>query len=116
MIRGTRPRRNRVDVWCTDEEFAKIKAAARLSGLSISGYLRTVGNGYQPRSTFDSEAVDRLAQLHADQDRLGGLLKLWLSNRQNHGAPASNVRSILHQIESLQTTIANLVLHQARRL
>ena len=116
MIRGTRPRRNRIDVWCTDDEFAKIKATALVSGLSASEYLRTLGKGYEPRSTFDSETVDRLARLHADQGRLGGLLKLWLSNRKNEGAPVSSVRSVLHQIESLQALIANVVLQKARHL
>ena len=116
MIRGSRPRRNRIDVWCNDEEFARIKATAVASGLSISEYLRTLGRGYEPRSTFDSKIVDRLAQLHADQGRLGGLLKFWLSNRKNEGAPAVSERSVLQQIERLQATIAKLVLQEARHL
>lgn len=116
MIRGTRPRRNRIDVWCNDEEFAMIKATALASGLSISEYLRTLGKGYEPRSMFDCKTVDRLAQLYADQERLGGLLKLWLTNRRNEGAPVSSVRSVLQQIESLQAMIAKVVLQKARQL
>jgi hypothetical protein len=48
MARGTRPRKNRIEVWCDNEEFALIKAKAENTGLSNSAYLRNLGKGHQP--------------------------------------------------------------------
>ncbi|MBA4804782.1 MAG: hypothetical protein H2038_09055 [Brevundimonas sp.] len=42
-----------------------------------------------------------MIQAHGDLARLGGLLKLWLSEHEDHGAPAIEVRSVLHQIEAM---------------
>jgi hypothetical protein len=111
-----RPRKNRIQVWCTDSEFALIKANALNSKLSYSEFLRNLGTGHEPKSGFDIEAIHNLAKLHADQGRLGGLLKLWLSDRRGEGAPTRSVRSLLQEIESLQLAIAKLVMQEARRL
>jgi hypothetical protein len=54
-------------------------------------------------------------KLHADQGRLGGLLKLWLSEKTGEGAPAKDVRAVLQQIESLQMQIARLVMKETVR-
>lgn len=116
MARGTRPRKNRIEVWCNDDEFAKIRANAHGTRLSNSEFLRNLGKGYEPKSAFDKEAIRELAKLHGDQGRLGGLLKLWLSKKKGDDAPVKNVRALLHDIEDLQMFIAKLVMEQARRL
>ena len=116
MTRGTRPRKNRIEVWCNDDELERIKANAENTRLSHSEFLRTLGNGYEPKSTFDREAIGKLAKLHADQGRLGGLLKLWLSEKKGEGASVDNVRSLLHKIENLQMLIAKLVMKQSGSL
>jgi hypothetical protein len=48
--------------------------------LSVSRYLRDVGMGYEPQSVIDAELVRQLSKINGDQGRLGGLLKLWLTN------------------------------------
>ena len=116
MARGTRPRKNRIEVWCDDDEFQRIRANAHGTRLSNSEFLRNLGKGYEPKSAFDREAIRELAKLHADQGRLGGLLKLWLSEKKGDDAPVKNVRSVLQEIESLQMVIAKLVMDQARCL
>ncbi len=116
MSRGTRPRKNRIEVWCNNDEFSQIKANAQNTKLSISAFLRNLGNGYEPKNAFDSQNIDKLAKLHADQGRLGGLLKLWLSGKKGQGPPVHSVRSLLQQIENLQMIIAKLVMQEARRL
>jgi hypothetical protein len=103
-------------VWCDDDEFDEIKTNAQAARLSNSEFLRNLGQGYEPKSAFDSDAIQQLAKLHADQGRLGGLLKLWLSEKNGEGAPGKSVRSLLEQIESLQMDIAKLVIEGARRL
>jgi hypothetical protein len=92
-----------------------IEARAKTSGLSSSGFLRALGLGHEPKSVFDREAILELIRLHADQGRLGGLLKLWLSGRKGEGAPAGQVRSVLQQIESLQMQLARLVVQEKVR-
>ena len=107
---GNRPRSNRMDVWADDEELAEINQRAKALRLSRSEYLRNLGLGYQPKSQFDQEAVRSLVKLNADQGRLGGLLKLWLSEKPGEGASQKNVKDVLNQIESLQQLMAQLVL------
>ncbi len=62
------------------DEKATIEALAQSTGLSASSYLRIVGLGYQPRSVLDLERVRDLVRINGDLGRLGGLLKLWLSD------------------------------------
>lgn len=113
---ATRPRGNRIDIWATDEEMQQITENAKSLRLSRSEYLRSLGLGYQPKAQFDQDAIRELVKLHADQGRLGGLLKLWLSERQGEGAPTKEVRSVLQQIESLQMEMARLVMKEKSRL
>ena len=61
MKRGTRPRKNRIEVWCDNDELTKIKANAESTMLSNSEFLRNLGKGYEPKSAFDKEAIIQLA-------------------------------------------------------
>ena len=61
-------------------EKAAIEEMAHSTGNSTSAYLRKVGLGYEVRSVLDYERVGDLAKVNGDLGRLGGLLKLWLSN------------------------------------
>ncbi len=92
------------------------KRNAQNTKLSNSEFLRNLGQGYEPKSTFDKEAIHELAKIHANQGRLGGLLKLWLSEKKGEGAPVKSVRSLLQEIETLQFAMAKLVMKEARRL
>lgn len=112
---GSRPRGNRIDVWTDAQELAEINARCKALKLSRSEYLRSLGLGYQPKGQFDQETIRELVKLHADQGRLGGLLKLWLSEKTGEGAPAKDVRAVLQQIESLQMQIARLVMKETVR-
>lgn len=116
MARGTRPRRHRLEVWCTEQEYSQIKVMAHQTRMSTSSFLRALGTGYQPRSSFDSEAVEKLVRLHAEQGRMGGLLKLWLSEKRDFGAPAFQVRALMRQVEELKELVAQVVTHEAHRL
>lgn len=53
---------------------------AKSCGLSTSAYLRALGLNYQPKSILDLQTVPTLAKVNADQGRLGGLLKMLLTN------------------------------------
>lgn len=67
-------------VYCLPNEKAEIEAMAKMTGHSASGFLRLVGQGYSVRSLLDYEHVQELAKINGDLGRLGGLLKLWLTD------------------------------------
>ena len=68
----------RVPVLPTEE--ITIKANAANSGLTIAEYLRRLGLGYTIQGLIDKEQILQLVKINADLGRLGGLLKLWLTN------------------------------------
>lgn len=79
-----------IKVWCLPDERAEIEANARATGLSLSCFLRQVGMGYEPRSVIDYDQATELLKVHADLGRLGGLLKMWLTNSERgHGQEIS---------------------------
>jgi len=103
-----RDRVNHLQVIVTDAERAEIKARAAAASLSVSAYLRAAGMGATFRSAAaNHEQVAALAKVNADQGRLGGLLKLWLSERPGQGASAREVRALLDRIGELQGALAD---------
>ena len=61
-------------------EDAEIRSKATDAGLTVAEYLRNLGLGYQVPSVIDNRKVDALLKINADLGRLGGLIKLWLTN------------------------------------
>jgi hypothetical protein len=103
--RGKRP----INVWVTAEERAQIERLAAATGLPVSVYLRTLGLGYEPKSLLDAERVGELLRACGDLGRLGGLLKLWLSERPGQGASQVEIRTLLHSIGELRDQIVDKV-------
>ena len=98
----------------TPEEKRGIDEMARTTGNSTSAYLRKVGLGYQVKSVLDFERVAELAKINGDLVRLGGLLKLWLSNdKRLHGFNLVEQRRLvlatLSAIEQNQTEVSSLM-------
>ena len=106
---GPRDRINHLQVVVDAAERSEIRERARASGLSVSGYLRTVALGRQVGSVLDHKAVGDLVRVAGDQGRLGGLLKLWLVDRPGEGAPEIEVRRLLDRIGEAQSTLAEIV-------
>lgn len=98
---GPRERNRPLRVVVSLEERAKIEAIAHSAGMSVSAYLRALGLGHQPTSAFDTEAVRILAKVAGDQGRLGGLLKLLLSE-----CPAGSESDITSLLDDLKTVTA----------
>jgi hypothetical protein len=103
--RGKRP----INVWVTAEERAQIERLAAATSLPVSVYLRTLGLGYEPKSLLDAERVGELLRACGDLGRLGGLLKLWLSERPGQGASQVEIRTLLHSIGELRDQIVDKV-------
>ena len=62
-----------------------------------------LGIGYEPKSIVDNNEVERLAKINGDIGRLGGLLKLWLTNDARTARfGESTIRAALARIEDTQ--------------
>lgn len=85
------------------EEEAQIKNNAAAAGLAVAAYLRTVGLGYQVTGILDNQRVEELARINGDLGRLGGLLKLWLTDDiRTLQFGESTILALLSKIEDTQ--------------
>lgn len=96
------------------DEKALIEAMAKDVGMSASSYLRLVGMGHQPNSLIDVEQARELVRVNGDLGRLGGLLKLWLTDDTKLDAlkpentPAI-IRGVLKRIEANQEQMDEII-------
>lgn len=77
-------RRNQppLKVYCLETERTQIIRNALATGKSVSEYMRNVSIGYRVQSNVNAEQARELIRLKGDMGRLGGLLKLLLSNEE----------------------------------
>jgi len=98
----------RVPVLPAEEKM--IKKAAVSAGLPTAAYLRSVGLGYQIKSVLDNQRVEQLARINGDLGRLGGLLKLWLSNDpRTREFGKSTIFAVLSKIEDTQEQMHDIM-------
>ena len=118
METAERPRRRRRDRWvqfrATAEEVEAIATQARAVGMNVGAYLRAVGAGYQPRSVVDRDQVDAMLKVNGDLGRLGGLLKLWLSDdaklsQFHRGQVRQAILSALRRIDENQGSLRTII-------
>lgn len=102
-----KPSRQRVQplkVWALPAEAVAIKGNAANCGLSVSAYLRNLGIHHHPKSILDANNVLELAKVNGDLGRLGGLLKMWLTN--DNRLKALGKEQVLPKIHSLLEEIS----------
>ena len=103
MPRATRKNSPPIKVYCLPPERATIEGQAKAAGLSLSAFLLTVGLGYQVTGILDNQRVEQLAKVNGDLGRLGGLLKLWLTDDARTATlDAPTIRALLKKIEATQ--------------
>lgn len=84
-------------------EEAQIKRLAAAAGLPVAAYLRKVGLGYRLPGILDHRRVEELARINGDLGRLGGLLKLWLTNDERTATfGEATIRAVLAKIADTQ--------------
>ena len=106
----TRKNSTAIRVYCLPEERNLIASKARAAGLSIAAYLRNVGMGYQIRGIIDNAEVEKLAKINGDLGRLGGLLKLWLTNDARTAQYGESViRTVLDRILHTQAKMLEIM-------
>lgn len=88
---------------CSLRERALVEARAASVEMRLSDYLRAAALHSEIRSKADKHAVRALAGFTGELGRLGGLLKLWLSERRGDGASAIKVDHVLDQISATIT-------------
>lgn len=99
-----------IKVYCLPEERQQIEENAKAAGLSLSTYLMNVGVGYQIRGIVDNNEVERLAKINGDLGRLGGLLKLWLTNDVRTAQfGETTIRAALSRIEDTQNKMIDVM-------
>ena len=98
----------RVPVFPDEKE--TIERQARQAGLSIARYLRNVGQGYEIKGITDCEQVRELARINGDLGRLGGLLKLWLTDDARTAKfGEATILALLGRIEATQDQMADVM-------
>lgn len=90
----------------SEEEFEAIRQKAEQLRLSMSAYARNLCLGYEPKSLAQAQAIRELIKVNADMGRLGGLLKLWLSEPDRNQA---QVRQLLHELEDAKKMLAEKI-------
>ena len=92
-------------------EEAEIKSKATDAGLTVAEYLRNLGLGYQVPSIVDSRQVDSLLKINGDLGRLGGLIKLWLTNdKRTKLIGKSQLHMTLDSIRNTQSTMLDAIM------
>ena len=92
-------------------EDAEIKSKATDAGLTVAEYLRNLGLGYQVPSIVDSRQVDSLLKINGDLGRLGGLIKLWLTNdKRTKLIGKSQLHLTLDSIRNTQSTMLDVIM------
>jgi hypothetical protein len=108
--RRVRPKQLHLRVPVQPNEEEQIKRKARAAGTSIAAYLRNVGLGYEVRGILDNRRVEELARINGDLGRLGGLLKLWLTNDARTAAfGEATIRALLSKIEDTQSAMHDVI-------
>jgi len=99
-----------IKVYCLPEERAEIEANARRAGISVAHYLREVGQGYQVKGVMDYQYVRELVRVNGDLGRLGGLLKLWLTDDPRTARfGEATILALLGRIEATQDEMSRLM-------
>ena len=92
MTRGSSARsKSRMVSFRIDEgDFIRLETLARQTSCSRAEVLRRCVRGARLKSTVDAQALSEVARLHADLNRVGGLLKLAI--REGVGDRAEHYR------------------------
>lgn len=99
-----------IKVYCMPDDRETIALLAKNSGNTMSTYLLRVGLGYPVKSLLDHKRVEELCRINGDLGRLGGLLKLWLTDDPRTAQfGEATIRALLSKIEDTQDEMHDVV-------
>lgn len=97
------------------EEKTQIERQARQAGVSVARFLREVGQGYPITGVVDYLQVRELARINGDLGRLGGLLKLWLTDDPRTARfGEATIRALLDRIAATQDEMGQVMTRVVR--
>ena len=90
----------------TENEHEEVNRLSKMYGVTTSDYLRNIALNYPLKSRVDQLAFLELQKCRGDLGRLGGLLKMWLSNKDRRpGLEEMEVKTLLKRIDESQEEI-----------
>jgi hypothetical protein len=99
----------RIDVYATAEEYQRVQKSASDCGLSLSSYFMKLALNGEVKSSLDKDLILALIKESANLGRLGGLLKLGLSQEKLDRFKGNKVlNEILEQKQRLEKKILAL--------
>ena len=108
-VEESRDRNWPLKVFVSERERADIETRAAATGLSVSAYLQEsrawISAALDPGSGGDSRPL----KVNADQGRLGGLFKLWLSGQSVPSTETMGIRTLLIDIEDCQRKLKAVI-------
>ncbi len=99
-----------IKVYCTPDDHAQLQANAAAARKSVSSYMLHIGLGYGVRGLQDHRTVEDLLLVNGDLGRLGGLLKLLLTNEERTAMLGeTTIRALLGKVEATQEEIRTMI-------
>lgn len=97
-VKAKKPKSRIVSFRVDEDDFVRLDALARQTSCSRGEVLRRCLRGARLKSTVDARALAEVSRIHADLNRIGGLLKLAI--REGVSDPSSHHRLNLELIDS----------------
>jgi hypothetical protein len=98
-VAARKPKSRIVSFRVDEDDFARLDALTRHTSCSRGEVLRRCLGGARLRSTVDAQALSEVSRVHADLNRIGGLLKLAI--REGVSDASSHRRLNLELIDSV---------------
>jgi predicted transcriptional regulator len=98
-VEAKKPKSHIVSFRMDEDDFSRLDALARQTSCSRAEVLRRCLTSAQLKSTIDAQALNEVSRVHADLNRIGGLLKLAI--REGVSNPSSYRRLNLELVDSV---------------
>ena len=110
---GSTSRKSRMVSFRVDQnDFTRLEALAHQTSCSRAEVLRRCLQGARLKSTVDAQALSEVSRLHADLDRVGGLLKLAIregvGDRASHHRLSFELREAAREVSRAVERLAGL--------
>ncbi len=99
------PNKKVVKSYLERNEYEELLKLAKQSGLSVSTFIKNVCLNKKIRTTTDYKTYLLLLKANADLGRVGGLLKLAITNGDQEAQSVKNIRTLLREIERNQNIL-----------
>lgn len=113
-------KRSVLKVYLNPGEMPVVAASARAARMSKSAFARSLVLGGTPVSDIDLDHMEKMAQVSADLGRLGGLLKMLLTNDErlndiDRNMALVTIDGVLMDIRTTKANLAEIVKTILRR-